>query len=203
MQKRLKKVAKFFYFFCGTVYGYILFFLNGVKCGKGLQIKGRIGIKNRGEILIGRNVRIRSSFSANPIGSGVRTYFTVYKNARLVIGNFVKMSNVAICCQSNILIEDYAMLGGGVRIYDTDFHSLNPYIRMQIVDKREIPNSEKVEIGKRSFIGADTIILKGVTIGENSIIGAGSVVCKDVPANEIWGGNPAKFIRKLDVEELK
>lgn len=46
------------------------------------------------------------------------------------------------------------------------------------------------------FIGAHSIILKGVTIGECAIIGAGSVVTKDVGDDEIWGGNPAKCIRK-------
>jgi len=47
------------------------------------------------------------------------------------------------------------------------------------------------------FIGAHSLILKGVIIGENSIIGAGSVVTKSIPANQIWGGNPSKFIRNL------
>lgn len=47
------------------------------------------------------------------------------------------------------------------------------------------------------FIGAKCIILKGVTIGENSVIGAGSVVTKNVPANQIWAGNPAKFIKNV------
>lgn len=54
-----------------------------------------------------------------------------------------------------------------------------------------------VVIGDNVFIGAKCIILKGVTIGENSIVGAGSVVTKSIPANEIWAGNPAKFIRKI------
>ena len=39
-------------------------------------------------------------------------------------------------------------------------------------------------------------MVKPVTIGERAIIGAGSVVTKDIPANEVWAGNPAKFIRK-------
>ena len=47
------------------------------------------------------------------------------------------------------------------------------------------------------FIGAHAIILKGVTIGRHSVIGAGAVVTKDVPDNEVWAGNPAKFVKKL------
>ena len=45
------------------------------------------------------------------------------------------------------------------------------------------------------FVGANTIICNNVTIGKNSIVGAGSVVTKDIPSNEIWAGNPAKFIK--------
>ena len=52
-------------------------------------------------------------------------------------------------------------------------------------------------IGEDVFIGAHSIILKGVTIGARSIVGAGSVVTKDIPADEVWAGNPAKCIRKL------
>lgn len=53
-----------------------------------------------------------------------------------------------------------------------------------------------VYIGDNVFIGTGTIISKDVRIGENSIIGAGSVVTKDIPDNEIWAGNPARFIKK-------
>ena len=54
----------------------------------------------------------------------------------------------------------------------------------------------KVSIGKNVFIGMNTLIINAVNIGERAIIGAGSVITKDIPANEIWGGNPAKFIKK-------
>lgn len=42
----------------------------------------------------------------------------------------------------------------------------------------------------------NTLVVKPVKIGEHAIIGAGSVVTKDVPANEVWAGNPARFIKK-------
>ena len=54
----------------------------------------------------------------------------------------------------------------------------------------------QIHIGKNVYIGCHTIICKPITIGENAIIGAGSVVTKNIPANEIWAGNPARFIRK-------
>jgi UDP-2-acetamido-3-amino-2,3-dideoxy-glucuronate N-acetyltransferase len=54
----------------------------------------------------------------------------------------------------------------------------------------------KVKIGNYVFIGAHTIITKSVSIGDFSIIAAGSVVTKDIPECEIWGGVPAKFIKK-------
>lgn len=50
-------------------------------------------------------------------------------------------------------------------------------------------------IGERCFIGANAIIMAGVTIGNEVIVGSGSIVTKDVPSNSIVVGNPAKIIR--------
>lgn len=51
------------------------------------------------------------------------------------------------------------------------------------------------------FIGTRCIINKGISIGKGAIIVAGSVVVKDVPAWDVWGGNPAKFIKSLSYEQ--
>lgn len=53
----------------------------------------------------------------------------------------------------------------------------------------------KVHIKPNAHIGANTIICKPVTIGENAVVGAGSIVTKDIPDNEVWAGNPARYIR--------
>ena len=70
-------------------------------------------------------------------------------------------------------------------------HSLDTSISHGIVWKQS-----RIKIGEYAFIGARTIICSNVEIGENSIIGAGSVVTKNIPPNEIWAGNPARFIKK-------
>ena len=63
----------------------------------------------------------------------------------------------------------------------------------------EIPKKAGLTyIGDNVFIGINSIILMGSHIGNNVIIGAGSVVSGKIPDNEVWGGNPAKFICTLD-----
>lgn len=61
----------------------------------------------------------------------------------------------------------------------------------------------KVKIGNNVFIGVRSIILPGINIGDNVIIGAGSVVSKNIPSNEVWAGNPARFIRTIEEHEEK
>ena len=57
--------------------------------------------------------------------------------------------------------------------------------------------SAPVEIGNKVWIGANAVILKGITIGDGAVIAAGAVVNKDIPSHEVWGRVPVKFIRKL------
>ena len=49
-----------------------------------------------------------------------------------------------------------------------------------------------------ALIGGNATLLPGVRIGKNAVVGAGSVVTKDVPANEVWVGNPARKIKMRD-----
>ena len=57
--------------------------------------------------------------------------------------------------------------------------------------------SKPVIIEENVFVGAQCIILKGSCIGRNSVVGAGSVVSANIPENEVWAGNPARFVRKI------
>ena len=108
---------------------------------------------------------------------------------------YVGISNSTIICSTRIKIEDNVLIGNGCKIWDTDFHSLDSKIRGTQGDSVDTKR-ESIKIKKNAFIGGGTSILKGVIIGEKSIIATGSIVTKSVPDGEIWGGNPAKFIKK-------
>lgn len=155
-----------------------------------------IMVANNGVCAIGKNFSMNNGIKGNPIGSYRKCTIFVDRNAKLIIGENVGISQTALICHKSITIHDYVKIGGGVSIYDTDFHSLNPDIRKSTLDLKN-RNEMPVIIKENAFIGAHSIILKGVTIGKNSIIGAGSVVTRSIPDNQIWAGNPAKFIRNI------
>ena len=171
------------------------FKLNKIKGAKGIDIRGNIMLINSGSVTMGKNVIINSSKYKNIIGGDTRTSIVVRKSGNLTIGNNVKISNSAIYCTDKISIGENVMIGGSTKIWDTDFHPLNPQERN--TNPNEGFNSRPIIIEDNVFIGGFSIILKGVTIGKNSIIGASSVVSKNVPSNEIWGGNPAMFVKKI------
>ena len=155
-----------------------------------------IMVARRGRMSIGKNFRMNNGLRANPIGCPQKCTFFVHTDCDITIGDNVGISQTALISHCSITIGDNVKIGGGTSIYTTDFHSLDPIIRASDEDQK-YRRCAPVVIGDNVFIGAKCIILKGVTIGENSIIGAGSVVTKNVPANQIWAGNPAKFIRNI------
>lgn len=114
------------------------------------------------------------------------------------IGKNVGLSSTALVAHQSITIGDNVKIGAGVCIYDTDFHALDAKLRIDSVTDLEHKKCKEVVIQDNVFIGAHATILKGVTIGANSIVGACAVVTKEIPANEIWGGNPAIFIKKIE-----
>lgn len=156
-------------------------------------IVGRIVLDNNGRIQLGKEVRFNCSIRSNMVGLFKPCTIAVKPNAALEIGDHSGFSGVSIYCAQHIRIGNYVKCGGNVSIWDTDFHPLDFMDRR--VDDPAKTKSSPIQIGDDVFIGANSIILKGVKIGDRAIIGAGSVVTKDIPADEVWAGNPAKFIK--------
>lgn len=178
------------------IYNYIMFAWRKPICvGYRPRINGKIYmVSDKSAISFGRGVCINSSLKSNPIGGSDRTILFAEHGAVINIGNNVGISNSAIYAAQSVTIEDNVMIGGDCRIYDTDFHGIKYDERLNNVNIK----ASAVEIKNGAFIGSHCIVLKGVSIGEKAVIGAGSVVTKSVPAGEIWAGNPAKYIKKVD-----
>ena len=93
--------------------------------GPGLRIKGRPRIKINGTLSAGGNIIINSGQRYNPIGGDSCANIIVEESGYLGLGDNVGMSNCTIYCSSKIVIGSNVLIGGGVKIYDTDFHSLS------------------------------------------------------------------------------
>lgn len=105
----------------------------------------------------------------------------------VVIGNNVTVKS-GVYLWDGIKVEDNVQIGPNVTFTNDKY----PRAKQEFTLQRTL-------IKKNASIGAAATILGGVTIGENAMIGAGSLVTKDVPANELWVGSPAKFVRRLDI----
>lgn len=197
--KGIRKLVYNVWPFISTIVGYLVFWLNGADF-KSLICYGvpYLHVSRNGTMVVGKRLHLNSWFGLCETSFKARCRIEVLNGAHLTIGDNVGLSCVAISCFSSIDIGDNVKIGAGVHIFDTDFHSLDYYER-RVAESDSLKSKKKpIVIGNDVFIGAMTIILKGVTIGQRSIIGAGSVVTKSIPADEIWGGNPAKFIRKIN-----
>ena len=100
----------------------------------------------------------------------------------------------------NVTIKSGVQVWDGITIEDNVQVGANVSFTNDRYPRAKNPNwvLEKTLIKRGASIGAGCTLLCGITIGENAMIGAGSVVIKDVPAGELWVGNPAKFLRKID-----
>ena len=103
---------------------------------------------------------------------------------------------------NNVTVKCGVQLWDGLRVEDDVFIGANVSFTNDRYprSKRYPARFEKTVIRKGASIGAGSVVLCGIEIGEKAMIGAGSVVTKDVPAGELWVGNPARFVRKLEEE---
>ena len=177
----------------------LTFRLKQVECQTDfININGRVHIAGNGRISIGIGTRMNSGPRRNPIGGDTRTALICQPGGVIEIGANCRLSNCTLVAKNKVVLEAEVMVGGGVKIYDTDFHNIDPTLRLAERPGACHGISRPVLIRRNAFIGAHSIILKGVTVGKNSVVGAGSVVTQNIPDNEIWAGNPAKLLRKME-----
>lgn len=182
-------------------YHQVILKLKNVRYTELPRCEGKLIIYNDGECILGKNIIFNSSIHSNLVGLYKPCTIKVKKNATLVIKDDSGFSGVSIYCSTHIEIGRFVTCGGNVSIWDTDFHPLD--FRERRENNTEKIHSLPIVIGDDVFIGANTMVLKGVSIGSRSVIGAGSVVTKSIPEDQIWAGNPACFIKMANNRDIK
>lgn len=151
----------------------------------------------KSSITIGKNVTLISELTANTAGVNHPVILSAEgPNSKIIIGDGVGMSGTSIVTCSSVEIGNNTYIGANVNIYGTDFHCIDANHRLKQKSTADAPTAP-IKIGDNCWIASNVTILKGVTIGDNAVIGSMSLVNKDVPANTVYAGVPAKFIRKI------
>ena len=173
----------------------LLFKMKGVKFGRNLQVYNKMFLQIRkGELSVGHNFTLTSGDCINPLCRNIRACIFITHGGKITIGNNVGMSSPCLWVKENLTIGDNVKIGGNCIIMDNDVHQID-YAERQ--SDNGIVHSSPVVIEDDAWLGANVIVLKGVTIGARSIIGAGSVVTKSIPADCIAAGNPCKVIKNI------
>lgn len=162
-----------------VVYSFFRFLFIKILYGKNFsttlveRFSPNVGI----EIEKGAKVKLGEKIRAH---SGCK--FKIRKNGILDIGNDVSFNyNCMVFCHEKIIIKNGVEFGPNVLIYD---HDHDYKIKGGIKEGKYLTSS--VEIGENSWIGANTVILRGSKIGKNCVIGAGSIIKDKIGDNTVF-----------------
>jgi acetyltransferase-like isoleucine patch superfamily enzyme len=169
-----------------------------IQLGTNSDVTGAIDKRHhQSSITIGNDCLIEGYLVTETEGSAITIGNNVY------VGGSTKLD-----CVTAIVVEDDVLISYECILADSDNHNFDYRIR-----KGDLANwkrgehdwsktsSAPIRVCRSAWIGARSIILKGVTVGEGAIVGAASVVTKDVPPFTIVAGNPARVIRQLTEAE--
>lgn len=147
-----------------------------------------------GQISFGAEVQF--GWSASPGFYDRYAYIeAAHRHTQVEIGSGSLFNNgVTIRAEGpGISIGSDCLFGWNVEVLDSDFHDLHPARR-----RTGTPATGHVAIGNNVFIGANTIVSKGVKIGDDTVVGSGSTVVKSLPGGVVAAGTPARVIREID-----
>ena len=167
---------------CATGLSLLSLRMQGASFGRKVRARGRaVSAGGVGEMVLGDRITFR--------GVESRIHLVVSNGGHLRIGSGC-FFNAGVMVHATKLIEfgEGCLIGDGCRIADSNFHN---------VHEGSQTRSSAIRLGDNVWLGAGAIVLPGVSIGSHSIVAAGSVVFEDMPAKQIWRGNPAVYHRDV------
>jgi acetyltransferase-like isoleucine patch superfamily enzyme len=153
------------------------------------------------DVKLGQRVRIFAftNLYGCELGDDVKvgTFVEIQKGAR--IGHRCKVSSHSFICEG-VTLEDDVFIGHNVTFTNDRYpRATNAGGQLQTeADWQCLPTLVK----RGASIGSGATLLCGITIGERAVVGAGSVVTRDVPADSVFAGNPARFLKTLQPESI-
>lgn len=183
----------------GKFYAFLISKKRGVTTRGKLTINGQplIDIRNGSTLAIGSGVTLNSRNRGYHINmhSPVKI-FVDRAGAKISIGDNTRIHGTCIHAYQLIEIGKNCLIAANCQIFDGNGHDLSfENVAARIYTSG---SSKPIRIEDNVWIGANSIILPGVTIGAGSVISANSVVTKDIPSMVVAGGNPAKIIRTYE-----
>lgn len=149
-----------------------------------------VRLAQNARIILHKGVTVTSNPRHNPLLLHPVQLHTVAPGAVIEMEEGSGISGSSIICCSRVSIGRYTIIGPNTLVYDSEGHSYTPGIGWK---KHNVRTGRPITIGAECYIGANCIILSGVTIGNNCVISAGSVITEDVPAGHKASGNPATY----------
>jgi acetyltransferase-like isoleucine patch superfamily enzyme len=169
-----------------------------------------VKIKHAHLISAGKNLILEDGVYLNALstnGITLKDNVTIARNSTILCTGVISNKGIGVCIGNNtginanaflggqggINIGDHVLLGPGVKIFSENHVFSDP----DIIIKNQGVTRLGVVIENNCWIGANVIILDGVTIGQGCVIAAGSVVTKSIPANSVARGVPAKVLKRM------
>lgn len=164
--------------------------LTADRCGPGLEIYEDLP-KVMGTLRISLGDRVHLAGNQTWIGAGDAS------EKHLIVGNDSYLGyGVVLSVGRRVEIGHHVLLADRVRLSGSDGHPADPFERARGAPA-PAESIGDIVIGDYAWIGAHSLLLKGITIGRGAIVAAGSVVTRDVPELTIVAGNPAKPIKQI------
>jgi UDP-3-O-[3-hydroxymyristoyl] glucosamine N-acyltransferase len=166
--------------------------LHGAKVSPSALVHGfpHIKTKSGGRIILCDGATLNVARWSNPLNDSRGMNLYAGPGAIIQFDKNSGASTSRIISYAGIHIGEGSLIGAGCLICDSDMHEVP-------LGAQNSVNSAPIHIGKHVFIGANSIILKGVIIGDGAVIGAGAVVTGDIPPATLAAGQPARVLREL------
>jgi UDP-2-acetamido-3-amino-2,3-dideoxy-glucuronate N-acetyltransferase len=150
------------------------------------------------DVKLGNDVKIFNFVNAYGCEIGDRTkvgtFVEIQKGA--FIGSDCKISSHSFICEG-VTIGNRVFIGHNVTFINDKYPAAtNPDGSMQTDADWSV---DPIIVDEGVSIGSSVTVLCGVTIGKNAVVGAGSVVTKDIPPFQVWAGNPARFLKNVEL----